>query len=128
MLTFACSLALALSGVNCPIQGVASRYDEIPTKATLELRIEWGHITPKQLKTADSFIAVQDCSRIGETVYFAPVGGEVHEAVVFDCATRGDAVTADFMQHVEFEVDYYTAQFWGFDCECGYPVWVLENE
>ena len=122
MITTICALALSLT--TCPESAVASRYDLSPTVHTLEARLDIGHITPEQVQSADGFVAVGDCSRIGEWVYVRSLhAAEWLRMLVFGCA--GDAESAAFMERAAVEVDYWTAQAWGFTCECAWPVEVV---
>lgn len=119
MIVTLCTLVTAfLAGVgDCSIQASkTSRYGLLPTEATVQARLEWGHITHEQVHTADGLIAVQDCGRIGEWVVLRPKGSpDWHKMLVFDCAQRDDPHTQEFMRHIPYEVDYHTAQSWGYE-------------
>ena len=116
-----------VSGECSVTDSVASRYGEQVSLATLEARLEWGHITPFEVAIADGYVAVLDCSRIGEWVILRPDGSRDWERfLVIDCANRTDSDTHAFMEHILVEVDYWTAQRWGFECLCGWPIQTLE--
>lgn len=101
---------LAYTTPAAPVTGWASYYEEAPTVATIKARLEMGHITAADLLWANSLIAVADCGMIGERVTIQVDGGEMRNAVVFDCA--GNDGTIEWMQEsdVVLELDYYTAQ------------------
>ncbi|RLI90182.1 MAG: hypothetical protein DRO89_06270, partial [Candidatus Altiarchaeales archaeon] len=68
---------------------------------------------PETLPTTDGFIAVEDCSRIGEIVWMRHGGGDWESFLVADCS--GHAETTDWMKRngICAEVDYETAARWG---------------
>ena len=126
-------LTTILLGLGCLLSDcsvsdtVASRYGEQVTIATLDARLEWGHITPYEVSLADGYVAVLDCSHIGDWVVLRPDGSHQWEKfLVIDCASRTDIDTHLFMEHVLVEVDYWTSQRWGFDCLCGWPIQTLQ--
>lgn len=130
MTQFICIALLSMGHVQgtCDTNGaLASKYGEQVTIATLEKRLEWGHVSAFQAEFADGFVAVLDCSMIGEWVVIRPAGSSTWENhVVYDCAGRNDPSTIEFMSHVAVEVDYYTADRWGFDCTCGFEIEVMD--
>lgn len=96
-----------------PVVGWASYYDQQPTDATIEARLEMEHITHADLLWAETLIAVSDCSTIGDRVTVQVGDDTPLRAVVFDCA--GNDGTAQWMQenNVVLELDFYTADRYG---------------
>jgi len=68
---------------------------------------------PDPLPPTDGFIAVEDCSRIGEIVWMRYNGGDWESFLVADCS--GHAETSAWMQrnNICAEVGYKTAERWG---------------
>ena len=87
--------------------GHLSAYAELPTTATLAYRIELGQI---ELGDEDVYIAVLDCSRIGDTGMLVSEDLSL-SFLVFDCAGIADG-GYDWMvdNDIVAEVDYYTWQ------------------
>ena len=104
---------VAFTSDPAPQTGWASYYNEVPTVATIEARLEMGHITTADLLWANSLIAVADCGMIGDRVTIQIDGGELRNAIVFDCA--GNDGTVEWMESsgIIVEVDYYTAMDYG---------------
>jgi hypothetical protein len=89
--------------------GYLSAYNQLPTAATTEYRQKIGDI-PKDLSRYDALLAVDDCGRIGhEAKLFA--GGQVFEAIVFDCGGAEPGGGWSWMQknNIVAETDYW---FW----------------
>ena len=116
-----------LNGLDCtPQPAYASRYAPGIMLATVEARQEWGHL-PNDLSRFDGFVAVGDCDRVGETIILRDASKPNQpwlRMAVADCA--GDEHAAAFMEHIAVEVDHNTAQSWGFDCLCGWPIETME--
>lgn len=89
-------------------RGWLSKYDQLPTDATMEYRMDIGEITVNPHKY-DVWVAVLSCDRIGQTGTLLTRSGEF-KALVFDCA--GDDGGHRWMIHYQIlaEVDYYFAQ------------------
>ena len=85
------------------ISGLSSRYDIGVFPATVDARIEMGHISQDQVATHDGFAATVDCDMIGTTLYVMPNGGlnmvtgevvndgDWQRVLVADCAVRDDS-------------------------------------
>ena len=106
----ACLLAGALDSVQPPnvvFDGYLSAYAEAPTIGTIAYRQAVGDI-PQDLRPYNVLIAVADCSLIGKEALLIS-GGNVYEALVFDCA--GNDGTPSWMEqnNIVAEVDWY---FW----------------
>lgn len=103
---------LALTTDPAPITGWASYYEQDPTDATIEARLEMEHITHADLLWAETLIAVSDCSQIGDRMTVQVGDDTPLRAVVFDCA--GNDGTAGWMKdgNILFEFDYYTATYY----------------
>jgi hypothetical protein len=88
--------------------GVASQYGPGIMTNVVEYRREWHQLPPLP---AVGYIAVDDCSRIGERVWVKH-GDDVEPMVVADCA--GDDATRRWMRdnNILMEVDYETALRW----------------
>lgn len=128
MLETTISLLLGLGcvfGQCTPEMAVASRYGEGVTVATLDARIDMNHLSMSDVALADGYVAVLDCSRIGEWMVMRSNSGDWEAFLIFDCASRTDTHTQQFMEHIIAEVDYYTAERWEFKCLCGWEVEVL---
>jgi len=67
---------------------------------------------PKDLPDVDGFVAVEDCSRIGDIVYVRFEGGLWESFLIADCS--GSRETSRWMDRngIGFEVDYATAVRW----------------
>ena len=83
------TLALILAGIPHQ-QGWASQYSANMMKPTIQARIDMGHITHKQVRMADVYVAVVDCSRLGEMGYISINGSMPEIYLVTDCARRDD--------------------------------------
>ena len=83
------TLALILAGIPHQ-QGWASQYSANMMKPTIVARIDMEHITHKQVKMADVYVAVVDCSRLGEMGYISINGASPEVYLVTDCARRDD--------------------------------------
>lgn len=100
------------------ISGNASRYDVGVMQATIDARIEMGHLTEAQVAAHDAYIAVEDCGDIGRSawVWFEGADSWIH-ALVADCAVRDDSDGArSWMRDnaILFEIDGVTAQEAGY--------------
>lgn len=96
-----------------------SRYDERPTIGTIWYQLEVNEsVTQAQVANADMLVAVADCDHIGRNDIWLRDGNNSHSewqrALAFDCAERGDPIAQNFMKHIAYEVDYWTAKSWGF--------------
>jgi len=68
---------------------------------------------PDPLPSVDGFVAVEDCSEIGDIIWLRPEGQGAWESfLVADCS--GDQRTSDWMarNNILVEVDYATALRW----------------
>lgn len=83
------TLALILAGIPHQ-QGWASQYSANMMKPTIVARIDMGHITHKQVKMADVYVAVVDCNRLGEMGFISINGASPEVYLVADCARRDD--------------------------------------
>lgn len=95
---------------SSPVQtGWLSAYDIEPTIGTLVYRLENGDIEPGH----DVYLAVADCSRIGETGTITIGAGPLLDYQVFDCL--GDDAEYNWMDAEGYiaEVDYFTWQRYG---------------
>lgn len=91
-------------------EGWLSAYDKEPTDHTIEYRLENGDIQ----EGYDTYIAVPECNRIGETGKIVFANGTEKSYQVFDCASRN--VSEDnshgWMKenNIIAEIDYYSWQ------------------
>ncbi len=93
--------------------GFASRYDQLPTDATLDYRLEMGEAQTGY----PVYIARPDCSEIG-LEYWVEYGNGWQLSQVFDCAVRDDsdgALSWMTNNNILVELDYYSAASVGFD-------------
>jgi hypothetical protein len=98
-----------IAALNSANTGYLSAYAQFPTDATIEYRQELGQI-PHDLSEFDAYIAVLDCSQIGETGNLYTDVGTLY-VLVFDCAGIEDG-GADWMIDNNYiaELDWYTWQ------------------
>jgi len=109
-LTTALIIAIAIITGNVE-SGNLSAYNEMPMKYTLKQRLEWNHITVEQVRHADVFLAVADCSRIGEYVHVRIDGNDWQTGLIFDCAVQDNSDgTLDWMEqnNILAEIDHIT--------------------
>lgn len=101
--------------------GWASYYVKETTVGTILYRLSVGDIPDKKY---DAYIAVSDCTRIGETGYIIIDKHDPVQYIVFDCAGR-DAYTNGVSWMVangfQAELGYYTAKQYA-PCMC--KTWV----
>lgn len=100
-------IALLISQSARAESGYLSAHAQLPTDATLEYRQELGQI-PTDLSQFDVYIAVLDCTKIGDTgKLYTDVG--ILDVLVFDCAGIEDG-GANWMVRNNYiaELDYYT--------------------
>lgn len=112
--------AMAIYSVTC---GWASRYDEVPTDATLEYRIETNEVSAG----FDTYIARPLCSELG-AIYWIDYGEGWHLAQVFDCAVQNDSDGAlSWMQNnnILVELDWHSAERIGFTHLGSVPVCLM---
>ena len=113
MTQLAVCLAMLL-GTDCTVESSwSSRYDPTPMAATIELRQDWGQLQA-DLSMYDGFVAVADCTRIGQDTYLKPAHlTDFERFLVVDCA--GAASTHSWMidNDILVELDYDTAERWG---------------
>lgn len=107
IIAFKVLIALLISQNAHAERGYLSAYAQLPTDATLEYRQELGQI-PTDLSQFDAYIAVLDCTKIGDT-------GELHtdvgilDVLVFDCAGIEDGGASWMAENsILAEFDYYT--------------------
>lgn len=98
------------------IMGWASQYDPGVMESVIGVRQSAGRTSytlPTDLPQVSSFIAVRDCSNIGDVWFIRPEGGEWERALVTDCAGIADG-GLDWMikNNVVVEVDHETAVRW----------------
>lgn len=117
MIQLLCGAIIAFGMFSeCSVEQVkSSRYGELPTVATIEARVEWGHITSEQVAKADGFLAVADCRQIGQWRWVRLDNDRWLRMLIFDCAQRDDPHTQEFMKHIPYEMDFYTAEKAKFD-------------
>lgn len=111
-------IVMALSSAH---SGWASYYDKAPTDATIRARISMEHIPDKKY---DVYVAVSDCSRIGETGLISIDGHAPVPYIVFDCAGLNayeDGQSWMDKHNIAVELDYYTTERY-VPCRCG--AWV----
>jgi len=103
--------------------GVASQYSPGVMEATIRVRQakRTAHHLPKHLpEGVKSYVAIRDCSAIGEFVLIRPVGGVWEKALIVDCASKTDSRKADGLSGYQWmtyngvmaEIDYRTAVRW----------------
>lgn len=95
-----------------PAEGWLSRYDELPTVATVAYYQADGRLSDT-LAPQDNLIAVYNCQRIGDavTVHAAEYGPI--EMTVFDCANDADGGQAWMIDYNYVgELGYFTAQMY----------------
>jgi hypothetical protein len=125
------------------LTGFTSRYDIGVFPATVDARLQMGHITQDQVNNHDGFAATVDCDLIGTTLYVMPNGGlhmETAEVVnngdwqrvlVADCAVRsGHDGARDWMldNNILLELDGLLAAEYGYTHYGLMPVVVSLNE
>jgi len=66
------------------LTGLLSAYALNPTIGTLRIRQEWGQL-PQDLTAYEVFLAVEDCSLIGQEATLE-IEGQSYDGMIFDCA------------------------------------------
>lgn len=105
-----------------PVIGVASFYARGKMEATVRAR-QRLHDLPRLLPAVHGYVAVLDCTQIGQVVYLRPIGTQQWERfLVADCAGISDG-GAVWMRRgarigrvhypILVETDWRTAQEWG---------------
>lgn len=96
------------------MHGYFSQYGELPSKATIAVRQDWGHI-PEDISNYPVRLAVSDCGLIGATGWAKMDDGQLERMIVFDCS--GHPHTSKWMKdnNIIGEVDYDTAVRWGIE-------------
>ena len=92
----------------------ASQYDPGVMEKVVANQQKWGRLPVAVLPDVDGFVAVSDCSRIGDVLYLRPTGQVNWEKyLIVDCA--GSEATRDWMKvgNIVAEVDAQTAIRWG---------------
>jgi len=93
------------------LTGRASQYSPGVMQEVIRNRQAWGQI-PDDLSAYDGFVAVLDCSKIGEEIMLKPEHSSNWEKfLVVDCA-GSDAVDWMKSNNILVEVDYSTARRW----------------
>lgn len=99
---------IALGAITTRVEerGYLSRYDLVPTAATIQYRKDMGEI-PHDLTPYDGVVAVYDCSRIGDEAVLEANGKEF-DVMVFDCAGVADGGAAWMERNnIVAEIGYY---------------------
>jgi len=104
IITFA--LLFTLRPANDTQSGWLSAYDKEPTIATMNYRLTIGDVELGH----DVYLAVADCSRIGETGRITIGDGEPLSYQVFDCLGSDADYNWMAQQNIIAEVDYWTWQ------------------
>ena len=82
------------------VGGWASAYSPGVMDATVAARMEHGYWftePPHDWYTAAGYIAVNDCTRVGEMATLVDPGGREWRVLVSDCGGAGDGQGADWM-------------------------------
>lgn len=105
---------LALIGMTS--EGYASQYSANVMRDTIKARVSMGHIAQDDVRAADVYIAVIDCSRLGEMGWIAVNDNAPEIYIVVDCARRDDGDgTRSWMEqnNIIAELDHRTAVRYG---------------
>lgn len=93
---------------------IASQYD--PEIMSRVIAVRQSGVTamdlPETLPPTDGFIAVEDCSRIGEIVWMRHEGGGWESFLVTDCSGHVETTAWMRRNNICAEVDYETAVRW----------------
>jgi hypothetical protein len=110
-------ITAALALIAPPIEpdaGYVSRYDAGVFQSVIEVRIERGYgYVPPDWQSYDGYLAVLDCSTVGQEVWARPGKGYPFERLLIaDCA--GDASTVYWftVNGIVGELDYETFFRW----------------
>lgn len=103
-------LLLTLLGV-APQQGWMSQYAPDVMRYTVKTRVyDLEHLTREQVMAADVYVAVVDCSRIGEMGWISINGAPYEIYLVADCRGRNVADRWFEENNIIVEVDARTAE------------------
>jgi hypothetical protein len=101
------------------LAGYVSRYDEGVFERVIRVRIANGYgFVPDDWKSYDGYLAVLDCSTVGDEVWARPGPGHKWERfLIADCSGHASTTYWFNMNGIVAEVDHATFQRW---TEAGY--------
>ena len=103
------------------LSGWSSQYDPGVFERVIRNRQSWGQL-PASPPVVDGYVAVEDCSRVGEFIYLKPARqGKWEKFWIVDCAAPP---AREWMKrnNILVEVDSKTVKRWGYPRGRGIPV------